>query len=64
MSFNQNEAISTLNGKSLKLEDLFIYLGNNIPSSKSDIKICTGKALTAIDRILIIWKSDLSDEIK
>ena len=30
MSFNQEGAISTLNGGPLKLEDKFTYLGNNI----------------------------------
>ena len=39
MSFNQNGTISLLNGKTLKLVDQYIYLGNNISSTKSDVNI-------------------------
>ena len=48
----------------LKLEDLFTYHGSNISSTESDVNIRIGKALTVIDRLLIIWKSDLPDKIK
>ena len=51
MSFNQDNAISSLNGKPLKLVDQFIYLGSNISSTKSDVNICIGKAWTAIDSL-------------
>ena len=37
--FKQNEAISILNGKLLKLVHQFIYLGSNISSTKSDVNI-------------------------
>ena len=47
MSFNQDGAISSLNGKPLKL-DQFIYLSSNISSTESDVNI--GKAWTTIDR--------------
>ena len=53
-----NGAITTLNGKPTKLVDLFIYLGSNISSTKSDVNICIGRVGTAIDWLLIIWKSD------
>ena len=48
VSFNQDGAISSLNGKFLKLVDQFIYLGSDISSTESDVNICIGKALTAI----------------
>ena len=57
MCFKQKEAISTL-----KLVDQFTYLDNNISSTKSDINICLMKAWDAIERLLIIWKSNLSDK--
>ena len=41
-----------------------MYLGSNISSIKSDIKMYLPKVRIAIDRLLIIWKSDLSDKIK
>ena len=61
---NQNSAISLLNGKSLKLVDQFIYLINNISSIESNVYIHIGKEWIAINRLLTIWKYDLSDEIK
>ena len=41
ISFNQDVAITSLNGKPL---DQFIYLASNIPSTESDISIGIGKA--------------------
>ena len=64
MCFNKDGAISSLNGKPLKFVDQFIYLSSNISSTESNVNICIGKVRTAIDRLLIIWKSDLSDKIK
>ena len=56
--------IFTFSGRPLKLMDLFIYVGNNISSTESDVNIHLVKAWTAIGRLSIIWKSDLSNEIK
>ena len=64
MCFIQNSATSISNDKPLKLEDHFTYLSSNISSTESYINICTGKAWTAIDRLLSIWKFNLSDEIE
>ena len=64
MCFNQDSVISLLDGKPLKLVDEFTYLGSNISSTESDVNIVIGKAWTAIDRLMIIWKSDISDKIK
>ena len=64
MCFNQEGDISTLNGGSLKLVDKFMYLSSSISSAESDINIWLAQAWTTIDRLLIIWKSDLSDKIK
>ena len=43
MCFKQDEAISTLNGKPLKLVDQFIYLGSNISFTESIVNIHLGK---------------------
>ena len=57
----QDSAISSLNGKPLKLVNLSTYLGSNISSTESNVSICIGKTLTAIDRLTTIWKSDGSE---
>ena len=49
---------------SLKLEDKFTYLGSSVSSTKKDIDTQLTKAWTAINRLSIIWKSDLTDEMK
>ena len=64
MCFNQRGDISTLNGSSLKLEDKFTYLGSSVSSTATNINTQLTKAWTAIDRLLVIWKSDLTDEMK
>ena len=64
MSFNQTGDISTLSGRSLKLVDKFTYLGSSVSSTEKDIDTRLTKAWTAIDKLSIIWKSDLTDEMK
>ena len=64
MCFNQAGDISTLNGSSLKLVDKFTYLGNSVSSIKTDIDTRLTKAWTAIYRLLVIWRSDLTDKMK
>ena len=64
MCFNQRGDISTLNGSSLKLVDKFTYLGSGVLSTKTDINMLLAKTWTAIDRLSVIWKSDLTDKIK
>ena len=64
MCFKQEGILSTLGDKPLKFVDQIIYLSSNISSIESDVSICLAKAWNAIDRLLIIWKSDLSDKIK
>ena len=64
MCFNQACDISTLDGTSLKLVDKFTYLGSSVSSTKKDIDTWITKAWTAIDKLLIIWKSDLTDKMK
>ena len=60
MYFNQRGDISILNGSSLKLIDKFTYLGNSVSSTETDINTWLAKAWTAIDRLSVIWKSDLT----
>ena len=49
---------------SLRLVDKFTYLGSSVSSTENDIDTRLTKAWTAIDRLSIIWKSDLTDEMK
>ena len=64
MYFNQRGDISTLDGSSLKLVDKFTYLGSSVSSTEKDIDTRLRKAWTAIDKLSIIWKSDLTDKMK
>ena len=64
MCYNQTGDISTLDGTSLKLVDKFTYLRNSVSSTKKDIDTRLTKAWTAIERLSIIWKSDLTDKMK
>ena len=56
--------ISTLDETSLKLVDKFPYLGSSVSSTEKDIDTRLTKTWTAIDRLLIIWKSNLTDKMK
>ena len=64
MCYNQTEDISTLDGTPLKLVDKFTYLGSSVSSTEKDIDTRLTKAWTAIHRLSIIWKSDLTDKMK
>ena len=64
MCYNQTGNISTLDRTSLKLVDKFTYLGNSVSSTEKDIVTRLTKVWTAIDRLLIIWKSDVTDKMK
>ena len=64
MCYNQTDNITTLDGASLKLVDKFTYLGSSVSSTEKDIDTRLTKAWTAIDRLSIIWKSDLTDKMK
>ena len=64
MCYNQTGDISTLDGISLKLVNKFTYIGRSVSSTEKDIGTRLTKAWTAIDRLLIIWKSDLTDKMK
>ena len=60
--YNQTGNITILDGASLKLVDKFTYLGSSISSTEIDID--TRLTWTAIDRLSIMWKSDLTDKMK
>ena len=64
MCFNQTDDISTLNGSSLKQVDKFTYLGSSVSSTETDMNTQLAKAWTTMDRLLVVWKSDLTDRIK
>ena len=56
--------ISTLDRTPLKLVYKFTYLGSSVASTEKDIDTRLTKAWTAINRLSIIWKSDLTDKMK
>ena len=64
MCYNQTGDITTLDGTPLKLVDKFTYLGSSVWSTEKDIDTQLTKAWTAINRLSIIWKSDLTDKMK
>ena len=64
MCYDQTGDISTLDGTPLKLVNKFTYLGSSVASTERDIDTRLTKAWTAINRLSIIWKSDLTDKIK
>ena len=64
MCYNQTGDISTIDGTPLKLVDKFTYLGSSVPSTEKDIDTRLTKAWTAINRLSIMWKSDITDIMK
>ena len=64
MCFNQTGDVSTLGGSSLKLEDKFTNLGSSVSLTEKDICTWLTKAWTAINKLSVIWKSDLTDKMK
>ena len=63
MCFKQGTVL-ILSGKPLKFIDQFLYFDSNISSAENGIDICLSKTWTDINRITVIWKSDLFDKIK
>ena len=64
MCFNQTGDISALEAPSLKLVDKFTYLGRSVSSNEKDFGMRLTKAWTAINRLSVVWKSDLTDKMK
>ena len=64
MCYNQTGDISHTDGTSLKLVDKFTYLGSSVSSTEKDIDTRLMKAWTAMDRLSIIWKLDMTDKMK
>ena len=62
--YNQTGDISNLDRTPFKLVDKFTYLGSRVASTEKDIDTRLKKAWTAINRLSIIWKSDLTDKMK
>ena len=54
MCLNQSGDISTLNGGSLKLVDIFAYCGISVSPTENDISTWLSKAWTTIDRLSVI----------
>ena len=64
MCYNQTGDISTLDGTPLKLVHKFTYLGSRVSLTEKDIDTWLTKSWTAINRLSIIWKSDLTNKMK
>ena len=64
MCYNQTGNITTLDGASLRLVDKFTYLGIASHQQKTTSTHGWRKHGRTIDRLSIIWKSDLTDEMK
>ena len=64
MCFNQRDGISTLNSSSLELVDKFTNLGSSVLLTETDFNKRLAKAWTAINRLSVIWKPDLTDKMK
>ena len=47
-----------------KLVNKFTYQGSSVSSTETDIDAQLAKAWAAIDRLSVIWKSDLTDKMK
>ena len=62
--FNQTGDISTLNSSSLKLVYEFTYLGSSVSSTETDTNTRLVKVWTAINKLSVIWKLDLTDKMK
>ena len=62
--FNQTGDISPLGGSYLKLIDKFTYLTSSVSSTEKDIDTWLMKAWTAINKLLVIWKLDLTNKMK
>ena len=64
MCLNQSGDIFIQNGWFLKLVDKFIYLESSVSSTENDINMRQANAWTVINRLSVVWKSDLPDKIK
>ena len=49
---------------SMKPVDKFTYIGSSVSSTEKDIDTRLTKSWTAIDKLSVIWKSDLTDRMK
>ena len=64
MCFKQAGDISTQDGTFPKQVNKFTYLRSSVSSTAKDIDTQLTKAWTAINKLSIIWKSDLTDKMK
>ena len=64
MCFNQAGDIFTQERTSRKLVDKFTYIGSSVLSAEKDIDTRLTTAWIAIDKLSIIWKSNLTDKMK
>ena len=59
-----NSSILSIDGTVIRTTILSYYLGSSVSSTEKDIDTRLTKAWTAIDKLSIIWKSNLTDKMK
>ncbi|XP_071958788.1 uncharacterized protein [Antedon mediterranea] len=64
MNVNCQGQIQTSSGYALNQVDQFTYLGSNIASTAKDVDIRISKAWSALKRLTVIWKSNISNNMK
>ena len=64
IGFDQQGIIQTTSGEPIKAVEPFTYLGSEINSTKQDVKICIAKAWATLNKMDIVWKSELSKDLK
>ena len=62
--FKQEWAVFTLYDRTVKSANRIRQFGSDISSTEIDINICFANALYPLNKFMIIWKTDISDEIK
>ena len=65
MSLNsKSDNMISRNGNSIKNVDNFKYLGSYIANTENDINTRIAKAWAALNSMIILWKSNLSENLK
>ena len=64
MAYNQNGKIETTDGYTIKEVEDFVYLGSHLKSSQKDIETRIQKAMAVLNKLGVIWKSNLSKSLK
>ena len=64
MAYNQDGQIKSVAGNNIKQVDNFVYLGSSIQTTEKDIQIRKAKAWSALNKLDVIWKSNMPSKLK